>query len=509
MTEESKTPFYITTAIPYVNAPPHIGHALLFVYADITARYQRFLGKDVRFLTGTDEHGQKIANKAAELGKTTTEFVDEISQTVREMAQLVGMSNTDFIRTTEDRHARAVEAFWKRVDANGWIYKKKYGGLYCVGCEQFKTEKDLVDGVCPDHRVKPEYIEEENYFFKLSAFGDRLLALYAERPDYVIPESRFNEMKRLVQDGLEDMSISRSKERLPWGLPVPGDDTQVIYVWFDALVNYLTGAGFGTESEAEWMKWWGSVTHVLGQEINRFHSILWVAMCMAADIEPPKQFAVHGWITADGQKMSKSLGNVIAPEFLRQNFGLDGMRYLLAREFVFSSDGDYSEKRFRERYDADLANNFGNLVNRTTSMLQKYFGGEIVRTSEGDMDGYWTAYRLAMDRFQYDRALEAAWKAMQDLNQDIDIQKPWTLAKEGKTDQLADHLYDWLESIRQIAWMIRPFMPFTSDRILDVLNVSGDREQMTIEEVSTWGGIRIGQKIGTVPPLFPRLEIPT
>ena len=496
---------YLTTAIPYVNAAPHIGHALLFIYADIMARYQRLLGNEVRFLTGTDEHGQKIANKAAEQGKTVQAFVDEVSQTVRNMAQLVGMSNTDFIRTTEERHAKAVESFWKRVEANGWIYKKRYGGLYCVGCEQFKTEKDLINGVCPDHKVKPEYIEEENYFFKLSAFQEKLLAWYEAHPEYVVPESRFNEMKRLVEGGLEDMSISRSKERLSWGLPVPGDDTQVIYVWFDALVNYLTGSGFGSVDETEWMQWWGNVTHVLGQEINRFHSILWVAMCMAADIQPPTRFAVHGWITVDGQKMSKSLGNVIAPEYLHQTFGLDGMRFLLAREFVFSSDGDYSDARFRERFNADLANNFGNLVNRTTSMLQKYFGGEVIRQAQGDMSGHWTAYQYAMDHLQFDRALEAAWKAMQDLNQDIDIQKPWTLAKEGKTDHLADHLYNWLESIRHIAWMIRPFMPETSDKILDVLGVTGDRSVMSLDEVSLWGGIQVGQKIGLAPPLFPRV----
>jgi methionyl-tRNA synthetase len=269
----------------------------------------------------------------------------------------------------------------------------------------------------------------------------------------------------------------------------------------------LTGAGFGTTYEAEWVKWWSEVTHVLGQEINRFHSILWVAMCMAADIEPPKQFAVHGWITVDGQKMSKSLGNVIAPEYLHSTFGLDGMRYLLAREFVFSGDGDYSDRRFRERFNADLANNLGNLVNRTTSMLQKYFGGEIIRVAEGDMSGDWMGYRMAMERFQFDRALEVVWRAMQDLNQDIDIQKPWTLAKEGKTDQLANHLYRWLESIRQIAWMLRPFMPETSDKILDVLATEGDRSLMTIDSVSIWGGIQVGQKIGVAPPLFPRVAI--
>lgn len=494
---------YITTAIPYVNAPPHIGHALLFIYSDIIARYHRLLGQDVRFLTGTDEHGQKIANKAQEQGKSVTQFVDEISQTVRDMASLVGMSNTDFIRTTQERHAKAVEMFWKRVAANGWIYKKRYGGLYCVGCEQFKAEKDLVDGICPDHRVKPEYIEEENYFFKLSAFQEKLLAWYAERPAYVVPESRFNEMKRLVEGGLEDMSISRSKERLSWGLPVPDDDTQVIYVWFDALVNYLTGSGFGSVDETEWMSWWSTVTHVLGQEINRFHSILWVAMCMAADVQPPKQFAVHGWITVDGQKMSKSLGNVIAPQYLHDTFGLDGMRYLLAREFVFSGDGDYSDARFRERYNSDLANNFGNLVNRTTSMLQKYFGGVLVQTEQGDLSEPWSAYTGYMDQYQFDRALETVWKVMQDLNQDIDLQKPWTLAKEQKVDELARHLYRWLESVRHIAWMIRPFMPETSDKVLATLGVS--TVPAGIPSLAVWGGLPQGTTVQVAPPLFPRV----
>ncbi len=497
-----KTPFYLTTAIPYVNAPPHIGHALLFLYADVMARYQRLLGKDVRFLTGSDEHGQKIAQKAEEAGLAPLAFADKISQTVRDMAQLLSISQTDFVRTTEARHLKAVEAFWKRVAERGHIYKKRYGGLYCIGCEQFKTEKELVDGKCPDHKTVPEYIEEENYFFRLSAFGPQILELYEKNPGYVVPESRLNEMKKLVESGLEDMSISRSAERLSWGIPVPGDSSQVIYVWFDALVNYLTGAGFGTD-DAAFEKYWPADVHVLGQEINRFHSILWVAMLLAAEVAVPKQFAVHGWITVDGQKMSKSLGNVITPEDLCSTFTVDGMRYLLAREFSFWGDGDYVRERFLQRYQSDLANDLGNLVYRVTSMLQKYRAGKTPSVAPGDLSEAWKVYQAAMEQYRFDQALEVVWQLVREANQLVDQKKPWALAKAGRDAELDEVLYVLLETIRQIGWMIRPFMPSISQRLLGQFGLSGESE---LAVASKWGGLQAGTVIAVGEPLFPRLE---
>jgi len=496
-------PFYVTTAIPYVNAPPHIGHALLFVYTDATARYERLLGKDVRFVTGTDEHGQKIAQKAAEATLAPRAFVDQISQTVRDMVARLNISNTDFVRTTEGRHRQAVEAFWKRVEANGHIYKKRYGGLYCIGCEQFKTEKELIDGKCPDHLIVPDYIEEENYFFRLSSFAPQLRELYATHPHYVVPDSRFNEMKQLVESGLEDMSISRSAERLSWGIPVPGDPTQVIYVWFDALINYLTGAGFALD-EAEFVRYWPADVHFLGQEINRFHSILWVAMLMAAKLDVPKQFAVHGWITVDGKKMSKTLGNVISPEDLATTFTVDGMRYLLLREFSFWGDGDYSRERFLQRYESDLANDLGNLVYRVTSMLQKYRDGVVPQSTDGDRPVAWDDIGRAMGEYRFDLALEAIWNVIREANQLVDQSKPWTLAKEGKDAELDAVLYRLLETVRQIGWMVRPFMPTTSDKILRQLGQ--ETADATIDAVSVWGGLRAGTRLESGEPLFPRLE---
>lgn len=501
---EPKQPFFLTTAIAYANAAPHIGFALELLYADAMARFQRLMGRDVRFSTGTDEHGQKIAQKAAEAGREPQPFTDGISAQFRALADRLGVSYTDFIRTTEDRHARAAAAFWNLVNERGYIYKKRYAGLYCVGCEQFKTEKELVDGLCPDHKTKPELLEEENYFFKLSAFADRLRDLYRSR-DFVIPQEKFNEAIQLVEGGLEDMSISRSRKHLSWGIPVPGDPDQVIYVWFDALVNYLTVTGFPDDpSSVE--RFWPADVHVIGKEINRFHTVLWPAMLMAAGFEPPKHVAVHGWITVEGQKMSKSLGNVIEPEALLRAYGLDATRYLLLRYVPFTNDGDYSRERYVERYAADLANDLGNLLYRVTSMAQKYRAGRVPEKTGGDLAATWAAYKAHMSSFRFDLALEETWKIIREANQFIDRTKPWTLAKEGNDAELDRALYRLLETLRHVAWMVRPIMPRTSDRVLDSLGVAEGREDKTFDDVSSWGGLEPGTHIPASEPLFPRLE---
>lgn len=495
--------YFLTTAIAYANAKPHIGFALELIYADTVARYRRLCGDDVIFLTGTDEHGQKMSRKAAEVEKKPQAFVDEMSQLYIDLAKRLNISNTDFIRTTQERHKLAVAEFWKRVDANGFITKKKYSGLYCIGCEEFKTEKSLVDGKCADHGTVPESIEEENYFFTLTAFEARLKALYGERPNFVVPESKFNEVKQLLEGGLEDTSISRSKMQLQWGIPVPGDETQVVYVWFDALVNYLTAIGFPDKG---WETKWPADLHIIGKEINRFHTVLWPAMLMAANIEVPKQVGVHGWIHVDGQKMSKTIGNVIDPEELIEMYGVEVTRYLLLSQIPFTSDGDWSAERSRQKFTADLANNLGNLIFRVTSMLQKYFDGSVPARVESDMSGVWEVYRSQMDALRFDQALETILATATSLNQDIDQQKPWALAKVGDMKQLGELIYRWLEAIRQIAWMLRPFMPETSEKILVSLGQKGELDKKVIEEISVWGVLEAGAVLSATEPLFPRIE---
>jgi methionyl-tRNA synthetase len=356
-----KPNYYLSTAIPYANAAPHIGYALEALYADAMARYQRLLGHEVFFLIGTDEHGQKMWRTAQEAGRPVGEYAAEKSALFQELADEYNITNDDFIRTTEARHMKGAQAFWAACLENGDIYKKQYVGLYCVGCEGFKTEKDLVEGKCPDHNRLPEEISEENYFFRLSKYQEPLQFLFDKNKEFVVPESRFNEMKNLLKNGLEDVSISRSVEKLTWGIPVPGDESQVMYVWFDALTNYITALGYGSGNEEKFKKFWPG-THIVGKEINRFHSLLWPAMLMSAQLDVPKQIAVHGWITVDGQKMSKSVGNVINPLELVQEFPLEAVRYFLLREIPFDNDGDYTRQKFMDRYVGDLANGIGNLI---------------------------------------------------------------------------------------------------------------------------------------------------
>lgn len=510
----SKQPFYLTTAIVYANGAPHIGFAIELIYADAMARYQRLLGKDVIFVTGTDEHGQKIARKAAESNVEPQAFVDGISQLYKDLASRLSISNTDFIRTTEARHKETVNAFWNAVIENGktdprgpFLYTKKYSGLYCVGCESFKTEKELVDGKCPDHpNLTPEMVEEENYFFKLSAFEKDLLALYEQQPPFATPDTKFNEAIQLVKGGLEDVSVSRSKKQVPWGIPVPGDENQNIYVWFDALVNYLSALGFPKDADRV-ATYWPEVHHMIGKEINRFHTVLWPAMLMAAGVSVPKQVAIHGWILAKGGvKMSKTLGNVLEPEMLLSTFGVEATRYLLLREIPFNGDGEYDDERFKSQFVADLSNNLGNLVLRVASMIEKYRSGvvAVIPQAPWDMDALWTTYQNDMNDYRFDQALETVWSLIRDANKYIDDEKPWSLAKEGKEADLDRVLSVLAEAIRHIGWMIRPIMPQTSDLILTTL--CQETEGKILDEIKAWGLIPAGTKLGEAKALFPRLE---
>lgn len=512
-----KKPFYLTTAIAYTNASPHIGFALELLYADVMARYQRLFGNDVHFLTGTDEHGQKILKTAKEKGREVRAFVDETSATFERLADQWNISNDDFIRTTEERHLIGAQKFWKTVFENGFIYKKKYTGLYCVGCEAFKTEKDLVDGKCPEHKREPEQLSEENYFFKLSAFKEQLEYLFFEDKDhenFVYPETRFNEMKGILKEGLEDISISRAKDKLPWGIPVPGDDTQVMYVWFDALTNYITALGYGSKDEKQFKKYWPAV-HVVGKEINRFHALLWPAMLLAAGMEPPRQVAVHGWITVDGQKMSKSLGNVIDPLELGAQYPYEAVRYFLMREIPFDNDGNFSHKQFVERYNGDLANGIGNLTNRILTMIEKYSEGKIpdVVTVDTKLEGLleqtiWPEYMKNAERWRFDLALEATWRLVAYCDQNISDRQPWALAKAGKMTDVHDLLYHLAEALRHIAVMIWPVMPETAEKLFTQLGLTVEDElAKPLKDLQQWVGLTVGSGIHKAEPLFPRFEI--
>lgn len=498
--------FYITTPIYYASGNPHIGHAYTNLMADITARYHRMAGHPVLFLTGTDEHGMKVQQKADEAEKEPQVYVDEIAARFRELTDVWAITNDDFIRTTEDRHRSTVEVFWKRVMDAGHIYKKSYGGLYCVGCESFKTEKDLVDGKCSDHDLKPEQLEEENYFFKLSAFEDQLKKLFDGDSDFVTPEDKRNEMRQILESGLEDVSVSRSTEKLKWGIPVPGDDTQVLYVWFDALVNYISALGFGRKDD-KMKDGWPADIHFVGKEINRFHSLLWPAMLLAAGVEPPKQIAVHGWITVDGKKMSKTIGNVLDPFDLVERFGLEPVRYFLTREIPFYRDGDFSHARFEERYNNDLANELGNLLNRAVAMTDRYLDGAVPAKVEYDIAGHWTDYRNGMESLRFDDALAAIWKLVREMNKFIDDKEPWKLGKlDDKTD-VGNVLYVLLEALRQVAWMLMPVMPETALKLFSSVGTSFEEQaQHTMSEAAKWGGLKPGASVEKMDPIFPRIE---
>lgn len=505
--------FYITTAIPYANADPHIGHAIEFLYADVMARYQRQLGREVYFLTGTDEHGQKMYKTAKEAGRPVEEFSAEKSAGFQNLADQWNITNDDFIRTTEKRHIERAQKFWQAAMASGDIYKKKYSGLYCVGCEAYKNEKDMVDGKCPDHRKEPELLEEENYFFRLSKYQEPLEFLFKENKDFVYPSSRYNEMSNILKNKLEDISISRSKDKLSWGAPVPGDDSQVMYVWFDALTNYVTALGYGYKSDKLFKKFWPADAHVIGKEINRFHSLLWPAMLMSAGLELPKQIAVHGWITVNGQKMSKSIGNVVNPLELVKKFPLEAVRYFLMREIPFDNDGDYSEKKFIERYNADLANGLGNLTNRVIVMINKYCNDSIPEVEEINheiidllSETIWPAYNEEMVKWRFDRALELVWQLLTYCDEIISDKKPWLMAKEGKQKEINDLLHHLAEALRHAAVMIWPVMPETAEKMFKQLGLDVEKElAKPLSELQNWVQLTVGRKIGQAEQLFPRL----
>jgi methionyl-tRNA synthetase len=470
---------YVTTPIYYVNALPHIGSAYTSIATDVVARFYRQEGRVVKFLTGTDEHGQKVAQSAEHLGKTPQAFCDEMSTHFRALTPLLNLSPTDYIRTTETRHKEAAQALWKRLRSRDQIYLGTYAGWYDVREETFYREDELINGKSPAGN-SVEWIEEPSYFFRLSAWQQPLLEFYRTHPEFIAPSYRRQEVLRFVEKGLKDLSVSRS--RLTWGIPVPDDPAHVMYVWLDALTNYLTSLGFPETSE-ELDCFWPTCLHLVGKEIVRFHAIYWPAFLMAANLPLPHRIFAHGWLTVDGQKMSKSLGNVIDPQALVGTYGSDAVRYFLMREIPFGEDGDFSERALRRRLNADLANDLGNLVQRVLTFIHKHFAAQppiMHNFSAEDQEflaifpSLLTRTRQHMEKIALHRVLETIWEGVVAANRYVDAQKPWVLAK---TDQvrLKVVLTVLLDGLRKIGILLRPFIPDSADKILDMIAVAPEK----------------------------------
>lgn len=508
--------FYITSPIYYVNDIPHIGHAYTSVACDAMARFKRLDSRKVFFLTGTDEHGQKVEKSAIARGKKPQEFCDEVSQKFRELAQILNLSNDDFIRTTEERHKKSAQKFWEILEKNGWIYKSTYEGWYALRDEAFYSEDELVNGKAPTG-ADVSWHREESYFFKLSAFQEKLLMLYEAAPDFIRPQSRFNEVVSFVKGGLKDLSISRTS--FSWGIKVPGDEKHVMYVWLDALTNYLSTLGFPDEKAKSYQNFWvnadESPVHIVGKDIVRFHAVYWPAFLMAANLNIPHSIYAHGWWTNEGQKISKSVGNIIDPhkelEWL-QSIGcssetaVDYFRYFLLREVPFGNDGDYSRQNFVARINAELANNIGNLTQRGLAMIWKNCEGKILQENfhaRGLIEKYVEAFFLEIKNFSFDRAIGAITQFATVTNKNFNDAAPWNLRKEEKIFEMNEALYIAIESVRMIAILLLPFVPVSANKILDLLNVDADSRNFA----SLNNPLKIGHKISQPKAVFPRLEI--
>lgn len=513
------TKFYLTTAIDYVNGAPHIGHAYEKILTDVIARHFRQRYDDVYFLTGSDEHGIKIQKTSASMNITPKELCDINAGKFKECWSGMGISYDKFIRTTDEQHESIVQKIFKKLQDNGDIYKHSYTGLYCAGCESFLNPRDLTeDGLCPDHLKKPEEVKEENYFFKLSKYKDRIIEYIKKNPDFILPEFRANEVLNQLEH-IEDISVSRSKESVSWGIPVLGDDSQIIYVWIDALSNYITALGYDPENPSEeFNKYWPADVQVIGKDILKFHAIYWPAFLMALDLPLPKTILAHGWITIDQTKMSKSIGNVIAPKDVLETFELtqpDAFRYFMMVTAPSGRDGNYSDVDFKERVNADLANNIGNLLNRTLNMLVKYFDGEIkpefITSSDNEIaKEALKTVELVKTRFDKYEAAEAAQEIVNfsnTVNKYVNDTAPWGLAKEGKMEECAQVLYNVLESMRFIAALLAPYTPNISQDIYEQLNRSEKATDVILDSLK-WGEIPAGKitEKEKIKPVFLRLD---
>lgn len=487
---------YLSTALPYVNSPPHAGFALEIIQADVIARYHRFLGEGVFFLTGTDENALKNVRAAKEAGISVKEFVDKNTQKFYQLKDILNLSLDDFIRTTDKRHINGAQKLWRACRRD--IYKKKYKGLYCVGCEEFYKESELINEFCPEHKTKPELVEEENYFFKLSKYQDRLKKIIEKNEVKIIPEARKNEALSFINSGLQDFCISRSAERAyGWGIDVPDDPTQKIWVWLEALSNYINALGYA-ENSKRFREWWQenkNKLHIIGKGILRFHAIYWIAFLLSAKISLPKTIFVHGYLTVGGQKMSKSLGNVIDPFELVKKYGVDAVRYFLLREIPATEDGDFTYEKFEERYNADLANGLGNLVARIVTLaysFPKQFRASQGKETQVEIKQEWQKYHQAINQFGFSGALASCWNLISFGDKYIDKEKLWELPKKNE-EKFQEITSELLTLLGIIGWMLRPFLPQTSEKIFEQLGIDPDSK-------TSWQF-----KVEKGKPLFPRI----